>query len=171
MRGQSFNADTEPRWNAVVAAAQELGVAIDPRLIVQLDLNAWSPCMGYGPVREFVRHTRDFTALLCFNDLSAMGAIRALHDAGIHVPEEVSVIGFDDITGAAYGIPSLTTVRQPLEEMGRLAAATLLDRIKNPNRELRPEITLQPSLILRESTAPATHGQRRFAAGQDYGAA
>ena len=167
MRGQSFNTDTEPRWNAIVAAAQELGMEIDPRLIVQLDLNAWSPCMGYGPVREFVRHTREFTALLCFNDLAAQGAIRALHDAGIHVPEEVSVIGFDDITGAAYGIPSLTTVRQPLEEMGRLAAATLLERIKSPNRELRSEITLQPSLVRRESTA-AMHAHPPFAPRQNY---
>ena len=167
MRGQSFNSDSEPRWNSIVTAARELGMEIDPRLIVQLDMNTWSPCMGYGPVREFVHRTRDFTALLCFNDLAAMGAIRALHDAGIHVPEEVSVIGFDDITGAAYGIPSLTTVRQPLEEMGRLAAATLLERIKNPDRELRSEITLQPSLVLRESTA-ARHAPPPFAAGQNY---
>jgi DNA-binding LacI/PurR family transcriptional regulator len=155
MKGQSFNADTEQRWSAIEMAARELGVAMDPDLSLQLDLDVWSPCMGYEPVRELLRRTRDFTALFCFNDLSAMGAIRALHDAGIRVPEEVSVIGFDDITGAAYGIPSLTTVRQPLEEMGRLAAATLLDRIKSPGGEFLSEITLQPSLVLRESTAVA----------------
>ncbi len=111
--------------------------------------------MGYEPVRQLVRRTRAFTAVFCFNDFAALGAIRALHDEGIRVPEEVSVIGFDDIPGAAYAIPSLTTVRQPLEEMGRLGAATLLERIKNPGREFTAEIMLQPSLVVRESTAKA----------------
>jgi LacI family transcriptional regulator len=170
MKGQAFNSDAEPRWRSIVEAARELGVAIDPERTVQLELHSWSPCMGYEPVRELVRRTRDFTALFCFNDFSAVGAIRALHDEGMRVPEDVSVIGFDDITGAAYGIPSLTTVRQPLEEMGRMAAATLLERIKNPGREFRSELTLQPSLVVRESTTRA-HEPYEDAGRHNYGAA
>jgi DNA-binding LacI/PurR family transcriptional regulator len=153
MKGQRFNLDSEPRWQSIVEAARELGVTIDPEMTVQLELNSWSPCLGYEPVWELVRRRRDFTAIFCFNDFSAVGTIRALHDAGLRVPEDVSVLGFDDITGAAYGIPSLTTVRQPLEEMGRLAAATLLERIQSPGRDFRSELTLQPSLVVRESTA------------------
>jgi DNA-binding LacI/PurR family transcriptional regulator len=164
MKGQPFNADAGPRWCAIMEAAADLGMTIDPRLCLQLELNSWSPRMGYEPVWELVQRTRDFTAIFCFNDLSAVGAIRALHDAGISVPEEVSVLGFDDITGAPFGIPSLTTVHQPLEEMGRLAAATLLDRIKNPGREYKSELVLQPSLVVRESTGAAASEEDHEAA-------
>jgi DNA-binding LacI/PurR family transcriptional regulator len=161
MKGQTFSSDAEPRWRSIGEAARELGITVDPELTMQLNLHSWSPCMGYEPVRELVRRTRDFTAIFCFNDFSAVGAIRALHDEGIRVPEDISVIGFDDVTGAAYGIPSLTTVRQPLEEMGRLAAATLLERIKNPGREYRSELTLQPSLVVRESTTKAPYSREK----------
>src|SRR5208282_533227 len=94
-------------------------------------------------------------AIFCFNDIAAIGAMRALKDAGIGVPEDVSVIGFDDILGASYHTPSITTVRQPLEEMGRQGARILLDRIANPAQEFEPEIVLTPPLIVRESTAQA----------------
>jgi DNA-binding LacI/PurR family transcriptional regulator len=175
MKGLSFNADAEPRWQAIVEAARALGITIDPGLSVQLDLNAWSPCASYEPVRELMQRTRDFTAIFCNNDAAAAGAIRALHDEGVRVPEEVSVIGFGDVAGAAYGIPSLTTVRQPLEEMGRLAAATLLERIQHPGREFKTEITLQPSLVVRESTSAVVEFVRqgyREDAGLDlYGVA
>jgi DNA-binding LacI/PurR family transcriptional regulator len=170
MKGQSFSSDAEPRWRSIVEAARELGITIDPELTVQLELHSWSPCMGYEPVQQLVRRRRDFTAIFCFNDFAAVGAIRALHDAGLRVPEDVSVLGFDDITGAAYGVPSLTTVRQPLEEMGRLAAATLLERIQSPGREFRSELTLQPSLVGRESTARA-HERMEVADRDSYGAA
>lgn len=153
LRGWSFNIDTDERWQATVAVARELGLAVDPALCCTLELHSWSPQTGYDPVRELVRRTRDFTALVCFNDIAALGAIRALHDAGLNVPGDVSVMGFDDITGAAFGIPSLTTIRQPLVEMGSLAARTLLDRIAHPGREYPAEIVVEPSLVVRESTA------------------
>jgi LacI family transcriptional regulator len=156
MKGQDFNADTDARWGSIVEVARELGVKIDPRLLIKLDLDAWSPRVGYEPVLELLKTTRDFTAMFCFNDLAAIGAIRALHEVGMKVPEDVSVIGFDDITAAAYGIPSLTTVRQPLEEMGRLAAATLLRRIQNPEKTQAADLALDPTLVVRESTAPLT---------------
>ena len=95
---------------------------------------------------------RDFSAIFCFNDIAAIGAVRALHDAGLRTPEDVSVIGFDDIVGAAYHIPSLTTVRQPLKQMGDTAARVLLDKIKNPGNNYPDNIMLVPELIEREST-------------------
>jgi LacI family transcriptional regulator len=96
---------------------------------------------------------RHFTAVLCFNDVSAMGTIRALHEAGLHVPDDVSVLGFDDIQSAAFQIPSLTTIRQPLQIMGSTAAQLLLKKLAG---ESIPDlVTIEPELVIRESTGPA----------------
>src|SRR5262249_23670711 len=96
-----------------------------------------------------------FTALLTFNDMSAIGAIRAFCDAGYRVPKDISVVGFDDVQTAAYMNPRLTTVRQPLRRMGEAAALSLLQRISNV--EVRSEeIVVEPELIVRESTGAPT---------------
>ena len=92
-----------------------------------------------------------FTAILCFNDISAMGSIRALHDYGYHVPEDVSIVGFDDIQSASYHVPSLTTIRQPLRLMGSTAAAALLRKLAHET--LPATIEVQPELVVRESSA------------------
>jgi DNA-binding LacI/PurR family transcriptional regulator len=86
--------------------------------------------------------------------LCAIGAIRALDEAGLRVPEDVSVVGFDDIPGASYSRPSLTTVRQPMQEMGQLAARTLLDQIEK-RASYVDEIAVEPELIVRQSTSKA----------------
>src|SRR5437667_10309119 len=101
-----------------------------------------------------------FSALFSFNDISAMGAIRALRESGRHVPEDVSVVGFDDIQSAAFQNPALTTVRQPLREMGRAAAEILLKRINRPGSDLHDKHTLEPHLLNRETTGPAPNGRR-----------
>jgi DNA-binding LacI/PurR family transcriptional regulator len=161
MQGQSFTLDRDERWESIRQVAQQLRISIDPRLCIALEMNTWSPELGYEPVRELVRRRRDFTALFCFNDTSAAGAIRALYDAGIRVPRDVSVIGFDDVVGAKFGIPSLTTVKQPLWQMGQTAAKVLLERIARPKANHPKEILMQPELVIRESTGPAFEGARR----------
>ena len=98
---------------------------------------------------------KPFTALFAYNDISAIGAIRALQEQGLSVPHDVSVIGFDDIPGAAFHTPSLTTVRQPLNRMGHVAAQTLLDRIEG-KKEYLADIAIEPELATRESTAKAS---------------
>lgn len=160
MKGQPFTLDTEPRWNAIIAVARDLGIVIDPELCFTLETNSWSPELGYGPVRELLKRTRDFTALFCFNDIAAIGAIRALHDEGLSVPQDVSVVGFDDILSAGFGIPSLTTIRQPLRKMGCLAAELLLRRISHPDEAFKAEIVMEPELVVRESTASIMHGKK-----------
>jgi LacI family transcriptional regulator len=87
--------------------------------------------------------------------------IRAIHDAGLRVPEDVSVVGFDDIISAAYQKPSITTVRQPLREMGSEGAQVLLNLIANPQKDAPAEILMQPELIVRESTGTAARKIRR----------
>src|SRR5437773_9646363 len=102
-----------------------------------------------------------FTALFSFNDISAMGAIRALREAGLHIPEDVSVVGFDDIQSAAFQNPGLTTVKQPLREMGVLAAQTVLERINAPVKQPYPkEIIVEPDFVVRGSTGPVPRSAR-----------
>jgi DNA-binding LacI/PurR family transcriptional regulator len=156
IKGQEFSSDTEIRWEAERAAAKELGLEIDERLVGQLDGESPSPEVGYGVTRKLLAAGEEFTALFAFNDISAIGAIRALREAGRRVPEDVSVVGFDDIQSAAFQNPGLTTVRQPLREMGVIAAETLLRRINAPAKTPYPKaITVEPELIVRESTARA----------------
>jgi LacI family transcriptional regulator len=83
-----------------------------------------------------------------------MGAVRAIKDAGLDVPGDISVVGFDDITSAALSTPSLTTVHQPLFEMGQKGAQLLLERIANREKQFPAEIEVSPELVVRESTGP-----------------
>jgi DNA-binding LacI/PurR family transcriptional regulator len=154
IKGQDFSSDTEVRWQAIAAAARELGMAIDPRLVVQLEGDCPSSELGSEVTRKLLAANRPFTALFAFNDISAIGAIHALRAAGRRVPEDVSVVGFDDIPSAAFQNPGLTTVRQPLREMGVLAAETLLRRVNaEPGTPYAKVITVEPQLVVRASTA------------------
>jgi len=152
IKGQPFSADSETRWKSIERAAESLGIPVRDELVVELEIDTFSPYVGYPVVRRLLQRTRDFTALFAYNDLSAIGALRALRDSGLRVPEDVSVIGFDDINSAAFQIPSLTTVRQPLDKMGALAGEVLLQRIQGGPNPL--EVMVDPELIVRESTAP-----------------
>lgn len=184
IKGQAFSSDTETRWNAIVKAAAELGITVSPELTVQLEGYDTSPRLGYKVTAGLIKSRAaaagkcPFTALFAFNDISAMGAIRALREAGLRVPEDVSVVGFDDIRSAAYQNPSLTTVRQPLRKMGTTAAEAVLRRICDVGtnghahtrrtgrkasasgngsdaRSAPDEIVVAPELIVRETTGPA----------------
>ena len=155
-RGPDGNGDTDDRWESVQKAAASLGVQISPRLTRGLgkypECNATTMAdLGYHAAKELLKASRDFTALVAFNDGSAIGAIRAFRDAGLKVPKDISVIGFDDIDQAAFNVPRLTTIRQPLIRMGELAASTLIKRIDHPE-EKPAEILVEPMLVVREST-------------------
>jgi LacI family transcriptional regulator len=159
IKGQEFSSDTEVRWANIVKTARRLRLTISPALTAQLEGDSPSPDLGYEATRKLLASHRPFTALFAFNDISAMGAIRALREAKLRVPDDVSVVGFDDIQSAAYQNPALTTVRQPLREMGRIAAETLLRRIRRPGADARGgEIMVEPKLIVRQTTACAPNG-------------
>ncbi|WP_026443292.1 LacI family DNA-binding transcriptional regulator [Pseudacidobacterium ailaaui] len=155
MKGPNIIPDTEYRWRSILEVARELGMKVRPEYCIQLEADSWSPGVGYGPMRDLLARTRDFTAIFCFNDISAIGVMRAIFDAGLRVPEDISVIGFDDIMSAGYHKPSLTTVRQPLREMGQQGAQVLLDMIAHPEMNFPEEVVMQPELIVRESTGAA----------------
>jgi DNA-binding LacI/PurR family transcriptional regulator len=161
MKGQRFSLDTESRWNSIMSIAQEFGITVRPELCIYLEKNSWSPELGYIPTRELLARTRDFTALFCFNDTAAVGAIRAIEDAGLTCPRDISVIGFDDILVAEYTNPRLTTVRQPLHKMGSAAAELLVQRIQSPGKPYPDTVWFAPELVVRESTAAAKLRSRR----------
>lgn len=160
MRGPEIIPDTEHRWAGILEAAHRLKVAVQPELCLQLGADNTSPEFGYVPMKALLEKSHDFTAIFCFNDIAAIGVMRAICDAGLRVPEDISVTGFDDILSAAYQRPSLTTVRQPLREMGSKGAQMLLNMIANPDAETVAETVMQPELIVRESTGPAKTGKR-----------
>jgi len=158
IRGPRQLSDTTPRWRGVQGVARELNLKIDPRLVLDLP-ESRDPFSsfedGYKQTEELLRRRVQFTALMAFDDMTAFGAIRALSKAGISVPEQCSVIGFDDIAPASLYAPSLTTVRQPMEAMGAAAAGIVVNAIngaleKKPPRAMHRKMA--PELIVREST-------------------
>jgi LacI family transcriptional regulator len=159
-KGHPGSLDTEDRWRAIVRAAKRLAIPVRPELTLQLasklEAMAYSPEDGYqeGYVygQRLLATGEPFTTLFAFNDVSAIGAMRAFLDAGLRIPEDVSVVGFDDIQSAAFQNPSLTTVRQPLREMGAIAARTLLGRLAG-ERSTTP-VMVEPELVVRGSTGP-----------------
>ncbi len=159
MRGQPFSSDSDDRWNSLMAVAEKLGLEVNPELIVNLDRDMSSPELGYPVVQKLLACKQPFTALVAFNDISAIGSIRALEDLNLRVPRDVSVIGFDDIKAAAYTLPRLTTISQPLAELGRVATKNLLNRIHGTENE-SDEIKMEPRLVIRESTGPAKVSKR-----------
>jgi DNA-binding LacI/PurR family transcriptional regulator len=159
MKGQPFSSDSEYRWQAICQVAKELNIEIKPELTVQLEALDSTPQLGYPFAKKLLERNVPFTALFAYNDISALGAILAFNEAGLRVPEDISVVGFDDIEGAAFSNPTLTTVRQPLVEMGRLAAQTLLARIEGA-KEYPSEIPIEPELVIRQSTARVPKGPR-----------
>jgi len=157
IKGQAFSSDTSCRWQAIVDVASKLGICIDPRLVVQLHGIDPGPGPGAEVARELIQTGLPFTAIFAFNDLSAIGAILALRDAGLRVPQDVSVLGFDDVLTATTNNPPLTTIHQPMRAMGQAAASTLLRLIGDENpRFCKKVITVHPRLVIRESTGPAS---------------
>ncbi|MBX7169700.1 MAG: LacI family transcriptional regulator [Pyrinomonadaceae bacterium] len=156
IKGQDFSSDTEIRWETINEAAYRRGIKLENDLIAQLEGDIPSPEIGYVATKKILSKNKPFTALFAFNDISAIGAIRAVQEVGLRVPEDVSILGFDDVYAAAFHNPALTTIRQPLFEMGKLAAQTLLKRLdkKTQNDEIPSILTAEPQLIVRDSTAP-----------------
>lgn len=177
-RGAEGNADADDRWRAILETAKSLGLEVSPRLALQLVGRSYgavfSPEEGYQEGYAYGQkllatapkkgRRPDFTALFAFNDVSAIGAMRAFLDAGLEVPGDVSVIGFDDILSAAFHNPSLTTVRQPLQRMGETAGEILLERLAGKNSHA-DFVTIEPELVVRASTGPARKKRKKGGRG------
>jgi LacI family transcriptional regulator len=166
LRGPSELADSERRWLGIQRFASDAGLTLPPRLIRQL-APAVEPISGFEEgfrlTTAMIEEQVKFTAVLAFDDLTGLGAIRALRQAGRHVPEDCSVIGFDDVPQAAVCTPGLTTIRQPMEQMGSLAAEWVLNSLDQPKPAEAATKKhsgrtdglhlLPPELVVRDSTA------------------
>lgn len=157
IKGQDFSSDTKVRWETIAQAACKRGIKIELALTAQLEGDIPSPEIGYIATKKILANKKPFTALFAFNDISAIGAIRAMQESGLRVPEDISVMGFDDVYAAEFHNPSLTTIRQPLFEMGKLAAQTLLEKVavnsKKNVEKISETLTVEPKLIIRQSTS------------------
>jgi LacI family transcriptional regulator len=158
IRGPKPLTDSSPRWRGIRDFAKDSALELDSRLIVDMP-ESRDPVSsfesGYKLTEDLLKQKRSFTAMLAFDDMSAFGAIRALNRAGIRVPEQCSVIGFDDVATSAIYTPSLTTVRQPMETMGASAVGVVLEGINAvlEKREVNPtHRKVAPELVVREST-------------------
>ena len=158
-KGHPHSSDTEDRWRSICEQADALGIDMHPELCLQLGAEPgleFSPDEGYQEGYAFGKtllERGEFTALFAFNDVSAIGAMRAFRDAGLDVPQDISVVGFDDIQIAAFHNPGLTTVRQPLQAMGQSAGELLLRALEG---EPSPQVThtVEPELVVRGTTGP-----------------
>src|SRR5271165_5608306 len=158
IRGPKMLIDSGPRWRGVQKFANAAGIEIDPALVLQLP-DSFDPNSGFEGghrlTEELLQKKKKFTALMAFDDLTALGAIRALTKAGVSVPEQCSVIGFDDVAISGLSAPSLTTVRQPLETMGGAAVNIVMEAIKagHENRDWSVVAQkLHAELVIRDST-------------------
>jgi LacI family transcriptional regulator len=162
IRGPKMLIDSAPRWRGIQKYATSVKMEIDGGLVMQLpdsfDANSGFEG-GYRFTEELLQKKKKFSALVAFDDLTALGAIRALTKAGIKVPEQCSVVGFDDVPLSALAMPSLTTVRQPLEAMGSLAVNMVMDGV-NAGLEKREWSVARhqphPELVIRDSTRAAS---------------
>jgi LacI family transcriptional regulator len=160
IRGPEELFDTEPRWAGIQRAAAEAGIKVDPRLIFQLP-NLMDSTSGFeGGLhlsKEIMECGHPFTAVLAFDDLTALGVVRGLTNAGRKVPDDCSVVGFDDVLPAAVSTPGITTIRQPLREMGMLASEWTLQAINAREQQAEKPAQLYkapPELVVRMSTCP-----------------
>jgi LacI family transcriptional regulator len=147
--GDERLASAKDRHRAYMETLAQLGFKRDPSLIVNGD---FSQSGGFAATCKLLALKRPPTAIFAANDMSAFGAMAAIHNAGLKVPEDISVIGFDDIPAAAQVHPALTTVRQPIHQMGRSAVNTLLALIAGIE-PASPQVSLPTELVVRDSTA------------------
>jgi len=159
IRGPEELFDSVPRWAGIETIAREIGIRFDDRLVFQLP-GLVDPASGFEGgldcARKMLATGLPFTAVLAFDDLTALGVVRGLTAAGVRVPEDCSVLGFDDVLPAAVSTPGMTTIRQPLKEMGLLAAEWMLEAVEARGQGTRHLPKLHkalPELVCRMSTA------------------
>ena len=140
--------------NSGIREALEKIPAIDRPQITELRLDSMSALSAYKVIKEKIDSGIDFTGIICGNDLIALGAIRAFRENNILVPEDISVVGYDDIDFAQSASVPLTSISQPAYELGYAAAELIISECENPERHVHQRIEFQPRLIIRSSTAP-----------------
>jgi DNA-binding LacI/PurR family transcriptional regulator len=146
------------RYEGFVEGMREAG--LDPELVEFAD---WSGDGGYAAMRKLLHHQP--TAVVVASDTMAIGALRAISDSGLSVPDDLAVVGFDDLPASERSSPPLTTLRQPISQIGETLIEILLDQIDTEAREPVRKL-IATELIIRESSGPCPTTQRRITAGE-----
>ncbi len=141
------------RWHGYKKCLRDNGILYDKELLVQTD---YSLSGGRDSIKKLLALPSPPTAVFCSNDYLALGAMKGAREAGLNLPEDLSIVGFDDMQTASYMVPALTTIRQPAYEMGQRAAKLLLEMIEKKSKPVQE--MMDSSLIVRESTTTAPGG-------------
>lgn len=128
---QSHRRTIQRRTEAYKDMLREAGIRFDPDLVIETEINAEQTYKVM--TQRLAQHGTDYTAVFCANDLSAMGFMRAAQEYGLNIPNDVSIVGFDDISSVAFLTPPLTTVRIDVRQLAALAVRRLMDRVVDPN--------------------------------------
>lgn len=158
IKGPKAMTDSAPRWNGIRAYARAKGIPIDRSLVVEIQGSNSSYEEGYELTKRLTQTGKRFSGLIAFDDLTAFAAIGALSSAGRRVPEDCSVVGFDDIPGAAFYNPPLTTICQNLEEQGLMSGEIMQRQLSLQTARSRnnTQKQIEPHLVVRKSTARAS---------------
>jgi len=158
LRGPKTLSSSGQRWKGIRSFAHDAGLRLESKRIAELpeslDPNSSFEAAAHLTA-ELLRHGKTFTALMAYDDMTALGALRALKNNGVRVPEDCSVIGFDDVAQAGLSVPSLTTVRQPMEAMGAMSVGMILDAINAVHQKQQIPVVrkkIPAELVVREST-------------------
>lgn len=159
LRGPKTLASSGQRWKGIRNFAQSAGLRLDAKRFAELP-ESLDPNSSFDAAvqltTELLGRGKPFTALMAYDDMTALGALRALKNKGLRVPEDCSVIGFDDVAQASLSVPSLSTVRQPMEAMGSMSVEMILEVVKAVNQKREVPIVrrkIPAELVVRESTA------------------
>jgi LacI family transcriptional regulator, repressor for deo operon, udp, cdd, tsx, nupC, and nupG len=147
--GPAGNPLSRDRLNGYKSALKDAKLAFNPKLVVDGDFTVSS---GYEAMKNLLKQTPKPTAVFCSNDEMAIGALKAIKEKGLRVPEDISVVGFDNLRFAEYCSPALTTIAQPNVQIGEVAMQLMMDLLDDGPKKTKP-IVLPHSLIVRESTA------------------
>jgi len=164
LRGHKGSSDADPRWQAYLEMCKTLDLRVDKKAVVQLERihDGLDPIAeGYQAAQRLLSSGAKFTAMLAFNDMSAVGAIRKFKDEGLRIPQEISVVGFDNVQASQMVEPALTTIGQPIEAMAKIATQQVLANIEKNSRGAQ-HIVVKPELVIRHSSGPCL--QRAIAA-------
>ncbi len=146
--------DSQLRWIGGKRVLENAGIEIRQELVVSESAGGWGPKAAYDATERLLKRGCSFTAVVAFDDISAFGVIRALSDAGLTVPDDVSVVGFDDLSASAYYNPPLTTVHYSMVDMGRDGAKLLFEHIRGePVPAEQRHLIADCDLVIRRSTA------------------
>ena len=151
IKGPQASPLTQERLAGYQDALQQAGIDFDPNLLFDGDFTLQA---GYEAARKILAQPHPPTAVFCENDETAIGAMQAIKEAGLQIPQDMSLAGFDDIAFAAYSDPPLTTIAQPAEEFGHTAVSLLVDVLTGKISKA-PKVIMPFELIVRHSTGPA----------------